>query len=77
MLWYLNLAELHVRTKDAGPDVSYQSYFRFVDVTTFDESELTTLIDPYYYPEDPNLAYQQLYPYFNTSSAQYVTLKLD
>lgn len=77
MLWYLNLAELHVRTKDAGPDVSYQSYFRFVDVTTFDESELTTLIDPYYYPEDPNLAYQQLYPYFNTSSSQYVTLKLD
>jgi hypothetical protein len=75
MLWYLNLAELHVRTKDAGPDVSYLSCFRFVDVTSIDKSELTGLIDPYNYTEDPESPYMREYPYFNTSAAQYVTLK--
>lgn len=75
MMWYLNLSELHVQTKDVMPD--YMSYFRFVDVTSIDESELTMLIEPYYYPEDLNERYQLLYPYFNTSAAQYVALKLE
>ena len=76
MMWYLNLSELHVQTKETVPDM-YMTYFRFVDVTSVDESELTTLFDPYYYPEDPNESPQRLFNYFNTSSATYVNLDLE
>ena len=57
------------------PD-EFMTYFRFVDVTEVDESELQWF-DPYYYPEDPNESAQRLFNYFNTSSATYVTLNLE
>lgn len=75
MLFYLDLPEIQVQTKETMPD-DFQIYFRFVDVTELEESELE-LVDPYYYPEDPNEPVQRLFNYFSTSSAQYVTLILD
>ena len=75
MLWYMNLPEIQVQTKETMPD-EFMTYFRFVDVTEVDESELQWF-DPYYYPEDPNESAQRLFNYFNTSSATYVNLDLE